>query len=150
MNNNWSKLNHLQLGKYGEYFAKMEFTKAGFDVYTAEVDDKGIDFVVRKNEKEYYDVQVKSVRNYNYVFMRKEVFKLSKNLLLALILFEDGKEPTLCLIPSLDWKNKKQNYLIEQNYEGKKSKPEWGLRITKANAEEFVGQYEFGKQIIRI
>ena len=76
--NNWSKLNHLQLGKYGEYFAKMEFTKTGFDVYTAEVDDKGIDFVVRKNETEYFDIQVKSVRNNNYVFMKKEVFYQEK------------------------------------------------------------------------
>ncbi len=43
--NNWSKLNHIQLGKFGEYFAKMEFAKAGFDVYTAEVDDKGMGHV---------------------------------------------------------------------------------------------------------
>ncbi len=39
----WGKLNHLQLGRYAEYFVKMEFTRHGFDVYSAEVDDKGID-----------------------------------------------------------------------------------------------------------
>ena len=44
----WGKLNSMQLGRYAEYFVKMEFTRHGFDVYTAEVDDKGIDFVVRK------------------------------------------------------------------------------------------------------
>ena len=66
----WDHLNHLQLGKYAEYFAKMEFTSAGFDVYTAEVDDKGIDFVVRKDETAYYDVQVKSARGTNYIFMQ--------------------------------------------------------------------------------
>jgi len=38
----WSKLNHLQLGKYAEYLVKMEFTRYGFDVYATEVDDKGI------------------------------------------------------------------------------------------------------------
>ena len=145
--NNWSKLNHLQLGKYGEYFAKMEFTKAGFDVYTAEVDDKGIDFVVRKNESEYLDIQVKSVRNNNYVFMRKEVFRPRKNLFLALILFEDNKEPTLLLIPSLDWQNKTHSFLVERNYEGKKSKPEWGISITKSNVEEVKSLYSFDKQI---
>jgi hypothetical protein len=44
----------------------MEFTLYGFDVYTAEVDDKGIDFVIRKERRRgtdiefvYYDVQVK-------------------------------------------------------------------------------------------
>jgi hypothetical protein len=125
----------------------MEFTKAGFDVYTAEVDDKGIDFVVRKSEAEYFDIQVKSVRNNNYVFMRKEVFSPRKNLFLALILFEDNKEPTLLLIPSLDWQNKIHSCLVERNYEGKKSKPEWGISITKSNAEEVKSLYNFDKQI---
>ena len=45
-NLNWSKLNHLQLGKYAEYYAKMEFASYGYEVYTSEVDDHGVDFVV--------------------------------------------------------------------------------------------------------
>jgi hypothetical protein len=72
---NWSHLKPLQLGRYAEYLVKMEFTLYGFDVYTAEVDDKGIDFVIRKEEKKrdrepeyrYYDVQMKSVRAMNYI-----------------------------------------------------------------------------------
>jgi len=148
--NNWSKINHLQLGKYGEYFAKMEFTKAGFDVYTAEVDNKGIDFVVRKNETEYFDIQVKSIRNNNYVFMRKEVFIPRKNLFLALILFEDKKDPTLLLIPSIDWQNKTHSSLVERNYEGKKSPPEWGISITKSNIEKIKSIYDFDKQIVSL
>lgn len=147
MENNWSKLNHLQLGKYGEYFAKMEFSKAGFDIYTSEVDDKGIDFIIRKNDNEHYDVQVKSARSYSYVFMRKEVFNPRENLLLALILFEEGKLPTLCLVPSLDWKKKNNQYLSENNYEHKKSKPEWAVKITKANLDDFKEKYNFDKQI---
>ncbi|MDO9231656.1 MAG: DUF4365 domain-containing protein [bacterium] len=149
-NNNWSKLSHLQLGKYGEYFAKMEFTKAGFDVYTSEVDDKGIDFVIRKNESEHYDIQVKSVRNYNYVFMRKEVFALRKNFLLALVLFEEGEQSTLCLVPSLEWERKQEKFFSENDYENKKSRPEWGLKINKNNAEEFKNAYEFNKQITNL
>ena len=70
----WGKLNHMQLGRYAEYFVRMEFTRHGFDVYAAEVDDKGIDFIVRKEhrpggtevEYRYCDVQVKSVRRLNY------------------------------------------------------------------------------------
>jgi hypothetical protein len=50
----------------------MEFTLAGFDVYTSEVDEKGIDFIIRKDEDRYYDVQVKSVRGLNYVFFPKD------------------------------------------------------------------------------
>jgi hypothetical protein len=45
------KLNHMHLGRNAEYFVKMEFTRHGFDVYTAEVDDKGIDFIVRKDHR---------------------------------------------------------------------------------------------------
>jgi hypothetical protein len=41
-NLNWSQLNHLQLGRYAEYYAKMEFASYGFDVYTSEVDDHGV------------------------------------------------------------------------------------------------------------
>ena len=46
-NTSWSNLNHMQLGKYAEYYAKMEFTSYGYDVYTSEVDDHGVDFVAR-------------------------------------------------------------------------------------------------------
>ena len=145
--NNWSILNHLQLGKYGEYFAKMEFTKAGFDVYTTEVDDKGIDFVVRKNENEYFDIQVKSIRNSNYVFMKKDVFVPKKNLYLTLILFEENKEPSLLLIPSLDWLNKTRVYLVDRDYVGMKSHPEWGININKSHIEDIRATYSFDKQI---
>lgn len=48
----WGKLNHLQLGRYAEYFVKMEFTRHGFDVYSAEVDGKGIDLVVRTEQRD--------------------------------------------------------------------------------------------------
>lgn len=67
----WSRLNHLQIGRYAEYFVKMEFTLYGFDVYTAEVDYHGIDFAVRRDPTRYYDVQVKSVRNLNYTLFTK-------------------------------------------------------------------------------
>ena len=62
----------MQLGRYGEYYAKMEFTSYGFDVYTSEVDDHGIDFIAKGKDDNYYEVQVKSVRNDNYVFIRKD------------------------------------------------------------------------------
>ncbi|HYU20457.1 MAG TPA: hypothetical protein VEQ11_17340 [Chloroflexota bacterium] len=68
----WARLNRLQLGRYAEYFVKMEFTLFGFDVYSAEVDDRGIDFVIRRGHDQYYDVQVKSIRERGYVFLRKQ------------------------------------------------------------------------------
>ena len=47
MNTDWEKLTPLQLGKFGEYYAKMEFASYGYDVYTSEVDDHGVDFIAK-------------------------------------------------------------------------------------------------------
>ena len=38
----------------------MEFTSYGFDVYTSEVDDHGIDFIAKGMDGTYYEVQVKN------------------------------------------------------------------------------------------
>jgi hypothetical protein len=147
----WSKLNHLQLGKYAEYLVKMAFTGAGLDVYTAEVDDKGIDFVIRKSKKEYYDVQVKSIRKAQYVYMTKETFRPRKNLLLALVIFDaDDQEPALLLIPSLDWLDKAHPCLKDYDYREGKSKPEFGIRITKSNAEGIKAIYSFDKRVVEL
>ena len=43
----WQALNNQQVGAYAEYFVKMEFTMHGFQVFTTEVDDRGVDFVIR-------------------------------------------------------------------------------------------------------
>ena len=61
-NLNWSKLNHMQLGRYAEYYAKMEFTSYGYDVYTSEVDDHGVDFIAKNPTGHFWEVQVKAVR----------------------------------------------------------------------------------------
>lgn len=101
--NVWAELNRLQTGRYGEYFAKMALVRAGFDVFSPEVDDNGIDFVLRTDgdEPSYYDVQVKTVRSKStYVFMRKEKFRLLPNLLLALVVLDGGSEPEIYLIPA--------------------------------------------------
>ena len=57
----WSRLDKLQVGRYGEYLAKMEFTLLGFDVYGTEVDNKGTDFVIRRGADRFHDIQVKAV-----------------------------------------------------------------------------------------
>jgi hypothetical protein len=129
----WSKLNHLQIGKYAEYFTKMNFILHGFDVYTTEVDDKGIDFVICRNRK-YYEIQVKSIReSTKYVFMQKDKFDIDQdNLYLALIIFKDNSEPESYLIKSSEWKN--ENDLLKgKDYEGLKSIPEWGVNISNKN-----------------
>lgn len=144
----WSALNHLQIGRTAEYFVKMEFTMLGFDVYGAEVDDHGIDLVVRKDTGHYCDVQVKSARGLNYVFFPKDTFAADKsalraNLLAAIALFYDGQPPDLYLIPSTAWRLP-DDLLVEHDYIGLKSKPEWGPNLSHRNLP-LLERYRFDK-----
>lgn len=73
---------------------------------------------------------MKSVRAMNYVFFLKERFLLRDNLLAAIGLFEDGDLPRLYLIPATAW-NHPNALFVDRNYEGLKSKPEWGLNLSR-------------------
>lgn len=147
----WSRLNRLQLGRYAEYLVKMEFTLFGFDVYTAEVDDKGIDFVVRKEYEDeegkvgyrYYDVQVKSVRGLSYIFFQKAKFAIRDNLLAAVVIFENSELPRIHLIRATAWKLPNALF-VGRDYEGLESKPEWGLNLSRKNLP-LLEPYEFDR-----
>jgi hypothetical protein len=119
---NWSRLNHLQVGGYAEYFTKMKLTMAGLDIYGAEVDDRGIDFVARSNAGRYYDFQVKAVRGMNYIFFHKYKFEPRDNLIAAVVIFFDGKVPELFLIPSAAWRTPNALF-VNRDCGEKKSKP---------------------------
>jgi hypothetical protein len=151
--NDWSHLNHLQVGRYAEYLVKMEFTLWGFDVYTSEVDDRGIDFVIRSDDAErYFDVQVKSVRGLKYIFFQADKFEPKPNLLAAVVPFLPGQAPAPYLIPSIAWPPAVASgraeglgrLLVKHDYVGKKSKPEWGLNLSQVNAP-LLEQFEFSR-----
>jgi hypothetical protein len=135
-NTNWSKLNHLQLGRYAEYYAKMEFASYGLEVYTSEVDDHGVDFVAKlPNENRFYEVQVKSVRDYGYIYMTKSKMpKLSEDRLVCYLHFIDGQLPDVFVIPATAW-NTPNAVLVDRKYDkpGQKSEPEWGINISIKN-----------------
>ena len=132
-NTNWSQLNSIQLGRYGEYYTKMEFASYGLDVYTSEVDDHGIDFIAKNNKGKFLEVQVKSSRQYNYVFMEKEKWNIEDpNTYLALLIFENGKLPEAYLIPAIAWKTPNK-LLCDKDFQGLKSKPEYGINLSKKN-----------------
>ena len=144
-NFDWSKLNKLQIGKYAEYYVKMEFTLHGWQVYSSEIDDRGIDFVVKNTGEKYFDIQVKSIRKAGYVFCRKKHFELRENLILAVAILRDEKLPDLFLIPSKKWKEPNK-LLVEREYQGKKSDPEWGVNISTKNMP-LLDEYQFEKII---
>ena len=134
-NTNWSELSHLQLGRYAEYYAKMEFASYGYDVYTSEVDDHGVDFVARNpDDGQYYEIQVKAVRNPDYVYIRKDKMALSPDRLVFLLLFSNGALPSCYVIPSQTWNNPNALF-VNRDYDkpGQKSAPEWGINLSKKN-----------------
>ena len=145
----WGRLNRQQVGTFAEYFVKMEFTMYGFQVYTAEVDDRGIDFVVRYENNPFIEIQVKSVRDAKYIFLCKNNFTLRDDLYLALGILRQGVSPDLFLIPSLTWETiakRKSKTFVDRNYVGLKSKPEWGINLSKKNMNE-LSEFQFSKII---
>jgi len=123
----------LQLGRYAEYYAKMEFASYGFEVYTSEVDDHGIDFIAKNKNGEFIELQVKSVRQTNYIFMQKEKWNINNpRTYLVLLLFVDSKLPDVYLVPSTVWQTPNELF-CDKDYEGLKSKPEYGMNLSKKN-----------------
>ena len=146
----WDKLNQRQLGQYGEYYAKMEFASYGYDVYTSEVDDHGVDFVARDIVTgTFYEVQVKSIYKGKYTYMQKQHMSVDdKYRLVCFLKFEDDRLPEVYIIPATAWQ-KPNAILVDRKYDkpGQKSKPEWGISYTiknkklieKYKAENFFG-----------
>lgn len=126
----------------------MEFALYGFEVFTSEVDDRGIDFIARRGQSAFYEIQVKSVRTANYVFMQKTKFPLHSNRLLALVLLREDQSPVLYLIPAIDWLTPNA-LLVDRDYVGLKSKPEWGLQLTKIS-KPLLTQYQFDTAISQL
>lgn len=138
---NWKRLNHLQVGRYAEYLVKMELTLWGLDVYSSEVDDRGIDFVLKLNGTTYADIQVKSVRSLNYIFFTKDKFTLRPNLYAAIVVLQEYQPPDLYLIPATAWLTPNE-LLVSRDYETGKSKPEWGINLSQTNLS-MLSRYKF-------
>lgn len=138
-NLNWSTLTPLQLGRYAEYYAKMEFASYGFEIYTSEIDDHGVDFVMKRGNGNFYEVQVKSLRESNsgnYVFVSKDKLDINDDKkLVCFIHFRVNQFPFVYIIPTSVWHQ--PNYIfVSRDYINKKSKPEWGINYSKKNRNE--------------
>ena len=146
----WSKLNKQQLGTYFEYFMKMVFTMFGFEVYTSEVDDRGIDFIARTDKGVFLEIQAKCVRNYNYVFMKKAHFAPKEGLYVALGLLVDDQEPLSYLIPSEAWLTPGPIF-VGRDYDlpNQKSKPEWGINFSRKSIKD-LDQYLLQPTLVRM
>mgnify|MGYP000860660498 FL=1 len=131
-NTKWSTLSDLQLGKYGEYYSKMEFLSYGFYVYTPDIDDHSIDFIIEDKQGKFYAVQVKSIRKMGYVYITKK-HKLDY---ICLLHFIDGNVPKMYVLPIDSW-DAANPALVDRLYDklGQKSKPEWGINFSMKNVD---------------
>jgi hypothetical protein len=61
-------------------------------------------------------------------------------------LLEPGRRPQLYLIPSLDWQTP-DAVLVDRNYEGAASAPEWGVNLP--GARDALGRYALEEVLAR-
>lgn len=138
----WSKLNNLQLGRYAEYYAKMEFASYGFDVYTSEVDNHGVDFVIKNEKGCFFEVQVKSSFLSNYTFIKKTKMNCkNESFIVCFLKFKEGLLPEVYLLPAVEWQS--TNALLrDKDYTdpSHKSTPEWGINHSLKN-QRILDQY---------
>lgn len=127
-NMKWKQLSNKQLGQYAEYYAKMEFASYGYDVYTSEVDDHGVDFIARNIQTdEIYKVQVKSLLRGSYTFIKKDKIKLDEFHLVCLLLFIECELPNIYIIPATSLEDENDVFKDHSDYK----KPEWGINCSK-------------------
>ena len=151
-NLDWSKLNSQQLGRYAEYYALMEFASFGFEVYTSEVDDHGVDFIVKSKQHRFIEIQVKSLRatnSGNYTFIHKTKMDVDdENRIVCFIYFINERFPDVYLIPATAWKRPNKD-LVGRYYIDKTSKPEWGICYSKRN-RQLLERYKIENYIQKI
>ncbi len=159
---NRSKLDRLQLGRYAEHLATMRLIELGLEVYSAEVDDRGIDKVVRYAPGQCLEIQVKSMRGHKMTFFTKD--KLGGNdeeierrlcggyCLLFVHFAENDQEPNIYLIPGSAWltpnkvlvDNPHGDARYGPNFELRASKKHVGLLAPWRLTKELVGQIVAG------
>ena len=135
----------VQLGRYAKDIARAEFVRFGFEVQSPEAGDHDVDFVVRKSDSRTYGVKVKSARNLNYIFFRKDRFPLRDDLMAVVVLFSDGAAPDLYLIPSQTWLTPSALFK-SYDYKGMSSSPEWGLNLSQGRLP-LLSTFAFPKMI---
>ena len=148
----YSKLKTTQyVGEFGAQLVRLNFTINEIDTFVPLIDDKAIDFIARINENKYFDIQVKTLRltkeRYFYETKGKWGTQIRPNLLIAFVILQADKEPTILLIPGYKWKeeSKKNKIFADRDYVDKKSNPEWGLTFNSKSLEYLTENYDINK-----
>ncbi|MCG8607471.1 DUF4365 domain-containing protein [bacterium] len=143
----YKHLNTIQKGTFGEAYAKMAFTLEGFEVYSSEYDDRGIDFIVRNRSGRFFSVQVKATDDTSNPFVYESKFRDRDDYIFCAARIIDGEQPSLYIAQGSEWKTGIE--CLYYNSEGGKSGPYYEMRFASKYREQLV-QFEFRTYIERI
>lgn len=146
------ELNPKRKGKIGELIAIRKLTELGFDVYDNIVDDRGIDLIIRNENKDiisHKDIQVKFSKFYDkfdlYWFgISKSTFCPSEKLYLLFVLDENR----IFIIPSLELFQILKNVRVDNKGNWKITitlKDNWVIKCSRkkvdANIEKYLNNF---------
>lgn len=130
---NYKHLNTVQKGSFAEAYAKMAFTLEGFEVYTTEYDDRGIDFVIRNSTGRFYSVQVKATGHSANPFISESKFIDSEDFLVCAVRLGEGSEPSIYLARGCDWSEASD--CLHYNASGGSAGPYYEMRFSNKNKQ---------------
>ena len=143
----YKHLNTVQKGSLGEAYSKMAFTLEGFEVYDAEYDDRGIDFVVRNNSGRFFSVQVKATNKTANPFIKKDKFSHTDDFLFCAVRLIEGESPALFLARGSDWGSGLE--CLNYNADGGSDGPYYEIRFAAKYATE-LAELEFQRYVEKI
>ena len=141
---NYDHLNAVQKGSFGEAYAKMAFTLEGFEVYSAEYDDRGIDFVVRNVQGRFFLVQVKLTDLSSNPFIKEAKFSASDGFIFCAVRILNGELPTIYLARGSEWAAGWKH--LHYNKDGGRSGAYYEMRFA-AKYAEYLQIHEFHRYI---
>jgi hypothetical protein len=119
-------------GKSSELHIASQLIRAGLDIYQPFVDDLAIDLIVRvqrRNEPEFYEIQVKSVKGYNSILGVKDTKSFSDNYLIVIHYRHNTKDDEIIYLTK---------YQIQLHHKPESS---WGdLVINKPERKKYKNQ----------
>ena len=143
----YDHLNTVQKGSLGEAYSKMAFTLEGFEVYDAEYDDRGIDFVVRNSSGRFFSVQVKATDKASNPFIKESKFYDADDFLFCAVRLIEGDPPVLYLARGSDWRTGLE--CLNYNPSGGSAGPYYEMRFD-AKYETELAQLKFQRYIEKI
>ena len=118
----------------------------GYLVFSAEIDDRGVDFVVRNEAGKHFDIQVKTVTDRNFTYITES--KFSESLWVCLVVLTEGKLQTLYLFSGRDWSSDTRG-LLRRHHFPKSREADYGIHIAKKRML-IMEQFAFNRSVERL